>query len=54
MRTIFAILGSTVLSAIGWKIGEFAGMPGAVILGAIGGGVGLYYGRRLFDEHLGD
>lgn len=53
MRGIFALLGTTLLGSLGWWLGDFAGVYGAVILSAIGSGVGLYYARRLFDEWLG-
>jgi hypothetical protein len=53
MRGIFALLGTTVLGSFGWWLGELWALPAAVVLGAVGSGLGLYWGRRLFDEWLG-
>jgi hypothetical protein len=53
MRGIFAVLGASLAGGIGWWLGERWNLPAAVVLGAIGSGVGLYWGRRLFDEWLG-
>lgn len=53
MRRIFAILGTFLLGTLGWAIGARIGLGTAVVLSAIGSGVGLYWGRRLFDEWLG-
>jgi hypothetical protein len=53
MRGIFATLGTTVLGSLGWAAGLRVGTGTAVVLSAIGSGVGLYWGRRLFDEWLG-
>jgi hypothetical protein len=54
MRGIFALLGTTLVGSLGWWLGALLGLLPAVILSAIGSGVGLYWGRRLFDEWLGD
>lgn len=43
-----------VLGGAGWWLGELWALPAAVVLGALGSGLGLYWGRRLFDEWLGD
>ena len=56
MRTLFALTGTTVagwFGGFGWWLGALWAQPAAVILGAVGSGVGLYWGRRLFDEWLG-
>jgi hypothetical protein len=53
MRGIFATLGTFVVGSVGWAIGQRVGLGMAVVLGAIGSGAGLYWGRRLFDEWLG-
>jgi len=52
MRTIFALTGTTALGWFGWWLGALWALPAAVVLGAVGSGVGLYWGRRLFDECL--
>jgi hypothetical protein len=53
MKFIFSTLGMTVLGGIGWWLGQQWNMLAAVMLGALGTGVGMYYGRKLFDEWLG-
>jgi hypothetical protein len=50
---IFGFLGVLILGSAGWWLGSLAGWGAAVILGAVGSGAGLYYGRRLYDEWLG-
>ncbi len=54
MRFIMGATGAILLGAIGWSIGAYLHLFFAVVLGAIGGGCGLYYGRKLFDDNLGD
>ena len=53
MRAIFATLGTFLIGSAGWALGQYVGLGTAVVLSAIGSGVGLYYGRKLFDEWLG-
>jgi hypothetical protein len=53
MRKIFATLGTFLLGSIGWAVGNLVGLGTAVVLSAIGSGLGLYWGRKLFDEWLG-
>lgn len=53
MRGIFATIGTFLVGALGWAIGLRVGLGTAMTLSAIGSGVGLYWGRRLFDEWLG-
>ena len=53
MRWIFSVLGMTVLGGLGWELGERWNLFVAVTLGMIGTGMGMYYGRKLFDEWLG-
>lgn len=53
MRGIFATLGTFLVGSAGWAVGQLAGLGAAVVLSAIGSGVGMYYGRKLFDEWLG-
>ena len=53
MRGIFATVGTFVVGTLGWAIGQPVGLGTAMILSAIGSGVGLYWGRRLFDQWLG-
>ncbi|MGH8290911.1 MAG: hypothetical protein ACREV7_18180 [Steroidobacteraceae bacterium] len=53
MRGIFATIGTFVIGSAGWAVGMWVGIGTAVVLSAIGSGVGLYYGRKLFDQWLG-
>ena len=53
MRGIFATIGTFLIGTAGWALGQCVGIGTAMILSAIGSGVGLYWGRRLFDEWLG-
>lgn len=53
MRGIFGTLGTFLGGSLAWAIGQRVGLGTAVVLSAIGSGVGLYWGRRLFDEWLG-
>lgn len=53
MRKIFGTVGTFLIGSIGWAIGQRVGLGTAVVLSAIGSGVGLYWGRRLFEEWLG-
>jgi hypothetical protein len=52
MVKLFALLGSTVGSYAGWYAGAPLGMFTAFLLSAVGGGIGIYYGRRL-GQHYG-
>lgn len=47
MRKLVTLTGSTVLSAVGWWLGNFVGLGTAIVVGAIGAGVGFYIGGRL-------
>lgn len=53
MRGIFATLGTFLVGSLGWAVGEHVGIGTALVLSSIGSGVGLYWGRRLFDQWLG-
>jgi len=53
MRATFAFLGTFLAGSLGWAAGQYVGLGTAVVLSAIGSGLGLYWGRRLFDEWLG-
>jgi hypothetical protein len=52
MRTIIGWLAATVAGAVGWWLGERVGLITAVVVSALAGGVGLYYGYRWFDQNL--
>jgi hypothetical protein len=53
MRAIFATVGTFVVGSLGWAMGERIGIGTALVLSSIGSGVGLYWGRKLFDQWLG-
>jgi hypothetical protein len=53
MRAIFATLGTFLVGSLAWALGQRIGLGTAVVLSAIGSGVGMYWGRRLFDHWLG-
>ncbi len=53
MRAIISGLAAFIAGSIGWWLGEHASFAAAVLLSAITGPVGFYYGRRWFDENLG-
>ena len=52
MRTIIGWLSATVTGSLGWWLGDKVNLGAAVILSAIAGAAGLYYGFRWFDENL--
>lgn len=53
MRKTFGMIGTTLAGSVGWALGQYVGIGTAVLLSAIGSGVGLYYGFKLFDHWLG-
>ncbi|MFI4886474.1 MAG: hypothetical protein ACHQIF_13025 [Steroidobacterales bacterium] len=53
MRGIFATVGTFLVGSVSWAVGLRVGLGTAVVLSAIGSGVGLYWGRKLFDQWLG-
>lgn len=52
MRTIIGWLAASVVGGVGWWLGSRLGLLTAVVLAAVGTGVGLYAGYRWFDENL--
>lgn len=44
---------STLGSAIGWWLGNFFGLPAALLLSTIGGIFGVYYGWKWNREIFG-
>jgi dipeptide/tripeptide permease len=53
MRAIISGLTSMLAGSIGWWLGSKMGFAAAVLLSAILGPVGFYYGRKWFDDNLG-
>jgi hypothetical protein len=55
MRAIMALTGAALLGAIAGKLGSaLAGTPGAILFATPAAFVGFHYGRKWFDEYLGD
>ena len=52
MRNIIGWGGASVCGAVGWWLGAYAGLFAAVVVSALTGAVGLYYGYRWFDQNL--
>lgn len=52
MRFLFGAIGTCAGGWAGWALGELWALPAAVVLGAVGSGVGLYWGRKLFRQWL--
>ena len=46
------LIGSTVGGWIGWWLGDRFGLFAAVVLSAVGTGVGIYAARRIVAEHF--
>jgi hypothetical protein len=46
MVKLSGFLGATLASYAGWYLGAPVGMFTAFLLSIVGGGVGLYYGRK--------
>lgn len=52
MRTLFGWTAAMLLGWLGWWLGAFIGIGTAVLVSALASGIGLYWGRRLYDEHI--
>ena len=52
MKGIIGYVGMSIGGAIGWWLGALHGMTLAILLSAIGSGVGLYYTRKLAEDYL--
>jgi hypothetical protein len=46
MGKLLAFVGATLFSSVGWWLGSFVGIMTAVMLSAVGTGVGIYAGKR--------
>jgi hypothetical protein len=53
MRFIIGWGCASLLGAFGWWLGERVNLGVAVLLSAVAGAVGLYYGNKWFDNNLG-
>jgi hypothetical protein len=52
VRSIIGWLGAFVAGSGGWWLGAHFGVGMALVLSALGGGAGLYFGYRWFDANL--
>ena len=52
MKGIIAFVGLNVGGGIGWWLGAYHSFTLAMVLSAVGSGVGLYYVRKLAEEYL--
>jgi hypothetical protein len=50
MKTLLALLTSTLGSAVGWWLGTPGGLFGSFVLSVVGLGVGIWYGARLAER----
>ena len=44
MEKLMGFIGATVVSLVGWYLGELVGITTAVVLSMVGSGVGLWAG----------
>jgi hypothetical protein len=52
MRNLIGWIAAWAGGALGWWLGARAGLAAAVVLSAVAGAAGLYYGYRWFDQNL--
>lgn len=52
MQKLFGGIGAFAGSSAGWALGMQLSVFGAVLLSAVGLGVGLYYGRKIARDHF--
>lgn len=53
MRWLFGSLGALIIGWLGWWLGSKVNLMLAFILSMVGTGAGLYFGRKLFQDHFG-
>ncbi len=51
MGKLFGFAGTTIGSYAGWYLGAGIGMFTGLMLSIVGGGIGLYYGRKLAKRY---
>lgn len=52
MTKLLWLVGATMGGAAGWWLGAFVGIMTAVVLSAVGTGLGIYVARRVGSEYL--
>jgi len=52
MKLLLYLVLSTIGSAVGWWLGALVGTTTAIVLSAIGTGLGVYYARRLARDYF--
>lgn len=53
MSKILTLTGATLGGWLGWWAGDQIGLMSAYLLSVVGSGIGLYAGRRLFQDYFG-
>lgn len=52
MKGLLGFIGMSLGGAVGWWLGAFQSVTLAVVLSAVGSGVGMYYVRKLASNYL--
>jgi hypothetical protein len=52
MQKLLSGIGAFAGSSLGWAIGSHVSVFTAVIVSAVGTGVGIYYGRKLARDYF--
>ena len=52
MNKLLAFFGMTIGGWLGWALGSPMGLFAAFILGIVGTGVGLYFGRKVANDYF--
>jgi hypothetical protein len=52
MKRLLGLVGATAGSAVGWWLGAHVGIMAAMVVSAVGTGVGLWGGVRIANEYL--
>lgn len=52
MKGLLGFFGMSLGGALGWWLGGLQSITLAVLLSAVGSGLGLYYTRKLAERHL--
>ena len=52
MQKLLGGIGAFAGSSLGWTVGAHVSFFTAILVSAVGTGVGLYYGRKLAREHF--